>query len=61
LCEEEGRPYVQAQNEYVVDSILTGKERRITVCSNHSDQLDSGKLPYKVARKRKWSNWATPL
>lgn len=61
LCEEEGRPYVQAQYEYVVVSTMTGNERRITVCSDHADQLDKGKLPYEVVRRRKGSDWSHPL
>ena len=53
LCEDEGRPYVQAKYEYAVVSTMTETGRRITACSNHADQLDEGKLPYEVVGKRK--------
>jgi hypothetical protein len=61
LCEVEGKPYVQAVDEYVVASTLTGQEKRITVCSEHADKLDEGKLPYRVVRRRKGIDWAHAL
>ena len=61
LCEEEGRPYVQAEYEYLVVSTMTGDKRRITVCPDHAEQLDNGKLPYTVVKRRKGSDWARPL
>jgi len=61
LCEVEGRPYVRAEYEYVVLSTQNGEEKRITVCPDHSDQLDNGKLSYKVVRRRKGVDWAHPL
>jgi hypothetical protein len=61
LCELEGRPYVHADGEYVVASTLTGKEMRITVCPDHADKLDNGRLPYRVLRGRKGIDWAHPL
>jgi hypothetical protein len=57
LCEEEGRPYVHADHAYVVVSTLAGIERMITVCSNHADQLDNGKLSYRVVRRMKGFDW----
>jgi hypothetical protein len=61
LCEIEARPYVHADDEYVVASTLTGEEKRITVCRDHADQLSSGKLPYLVVRRRKGVDWDHPL
>ena len=61
MCEVEGRPYVNANDEYVVASTLTGKEKLITVCLHHADQLDRGKLPYRVLRRRKGVDWSHPL
>jgi hypothetical protein len=61
LCEVEGKPYVHAVDEYVVASTLTGQERLITVCREHTDKLDRGKLPYRVVRRRKGIDWAHPL
>jgi hypothetical protein len=61
MCEVEGRPYVHANEEYVVASTLTGEEKLITVCLRHADQLDRGKLPYRVLRRRKRVDWAHPL
>jgi hypothetical protein len=61
LCELEGRPYVDANNEYVVVSTLTGQEMRVTVCPDHARRLDNGKLPYRVIRQRKGVDWAHPL
>jgi hypothetical protein len=61
LCEVEGRPNVLAEFEYVVLSTENGLERRITVCSDHADRLDKGKLSYKVIRFRKGVDWAHPL
>jgi len=61
LCEVEGKPYVHAADEYVVASTLTERERRITVCPEHADKLDEGKLPYRVVRRRKGIDWAHPL
>ena len=61
LCEVEGRPYVIADYEYVVASTENGEEKRITVCSDHSDQLDKGRLSFTVVRRRKGVDWAHPL
>ena len=61
LCEEEGRPYVLAEYEYFVVSTMTGNERRVTVCPDHADQLDKGKLSYTVVNRRKGSDWAHSL
>jgi hypothetical protein len=61
LCELEGRPYVRANDEYVVASTLTGKEKLITVCPDHANKLDNDKLPYRVVRRRKGVDWAHPL
>jgi len=61
FCEVEGRPYVHASDEYVVVSTLSGEEKLITVCLHHADQLDNGKLPYRVVRWRKGVDWAHPL
>jgi hypothetical protein len=61
LCEVEGKPYVRAIDEYVVASTLTGQEKRITVCSEHADKLNQGRLPYRVLRQRKGIDWAHPL
>jgi hypothetical protein len=52
---------VPADFEYVVVSTINGNERRITVCSDHADQLDKGKLSYRVVRRREGSDWAHPL
>jgi hypothetical protein len=49
----EGRPNVGADYEYVLISILGGKEMRATVCREHAGQLDNDKLPYTVVRQRK--------
>jgi hypothetical protein len=61
LCELEGRPYVHADDEYVVASTLTGEEKLITVCQDHAKKLDSDNLPYRVVRRRKGVDWAHPL
>ena len=61
LCEVEGRPYVQANYEYVVVSTLRKDEKLITVCADHSGKLDNDKLPYLVVRQRKGVDWAHPL
>ena len=61
LCEVEGKPYVHAVDEYVVASTLSDQEKRITVCSEHADKLEEGKLPYRVTRRRKGIDWAHPL
>jgi hypothetical protein len=58
MCEVEGRPYVHAQDEYVVASTLTGEEKLVTVCLRHASQLDGLKLPYRVVRRRKGVDWA---
>ena len=61
LCEVEGRPYVPAGHEYVVVSTENGEEKRITVCDDHSEQLDKGRLSFTVVRKRNSVDWAHPL
>ena len=61
LCEIEARPYVHADDEYVVVSTLNGEEKWITVCPDHADQLDKGKLPYGVVRRRRGVDWSRPL
>jgi hypothetical protein len=61
LCELEGRSNVPAVYEYVLVSTQTGEDALVTVCSDHADQLDKGKLSYKVLRRRKGVDWAHPL
>ena len=61
LCEVEARPYVTAEYEYVVLSTQNGEEKRITVCADHAARLDSGKMSYKVVRRRKGVDWARPI
>ena len=61
LCELEGRPYVHADDEYIVASTLTGEEKLITVCQDHAKKLEDDKLPYRVVRRRKGVDWAHPL
>jgi hypothetical protein len=38
---------------------MTGNERLITICSNHADQLDKGKLSYTVATRKKGFDWTS--
>jgi hypothetical protein len=61
LCELEGRPYVWAEYEYVVASTPDQREERITVCADHAERLDAGKLSYRVIRRRKGVDWLHPL
>jgi len=61
LCEEEGKPRVRADFVFVVASTMNGNERRITVCSEHANQLNHGKLPYDVVRWKKGADWADPI
>jgi hypothetical protein len=37
MCEVEGRPYVHADDEFLVASTLAGEEKLVTVCLDHAD------------------------
>jgi len=57
LFREEGRPKIQAHDEFRVKSTKNGNERLITVCIRHGDEPEQGKLPYTIARGKRGINW----